>query len=552
MSLRSGWLLVTMLVVSGFALGPLLIRVEPTTRAGCGSCHGDREPTHPELGCEGCHLGNPNTTVREVAHLGLVKLPGQLDDAARTCGAAGCHVDAPARLANNVMTTMNGVVSIDRWVFGEQPTQTAVTPITSLGHSPADSHLRNLCASCHLGAKKTVAGPIGERTRGGGCLACHLDYQPDAGHPTVSRTVGANACFGCHSRSGRVSLTFEGWLDVGEAAEGSKTLMDGRHLRRVSADVHATAGFTCVDCHGAAEVMGDGRLALHREDQRVIACADCHPEGAPNEFEGTLDSLSQRVLARLPIDGGAVVRSERTGAPLPGLFVIDGGVQVWVRGRAQLVDAPRSGEACSRYGRHGRLSCQSCHDAWVPTCISCHTSFDDGGVMFDLLAREEAPGSWAEQGGVAEALPPSLGETADGGVVTVAPGMILTIDDRPLRRLFAPVAAHTTSRSRSCASCHANPAALGFGRGTMTFSARGGALEAAFALSLPRLPDGLPQDAWVAPWSSNGASTREWLGPLSVPTQRRVVAVGACLTCHHDGEGLNAGRAPGPRCLNFH
>ncbi|MBL8936262.1 MAG: hypothetical protein JNM69_17035 [Archangium sp.] len=552
MSPRAGWLLVGVLVVSGFALGPLLLRVEPAAPAGCGSCHADPEPTHAQLGCERCHLGNPNTAVREVAHVGLVRLPGQLDDAARTCGAAGCHADAPARLANNVMTTMNGVVSVDRWVFGAQSTQTALTPLSSIGHGPADSHLRNLCASCHLDAKKTTAGPIDERTRGGGCLACHLEYGASA-HPKVSGVVGSNACFGCHSRSGRISLNFEGWLDVGDADAdaGSKTLQDGRHLQRVSADVHAAAGFTCVDCHGAAEVMGDGRLALHREDQRVIACADCHPEGAPNVYQGTLDALSQRVLARLPADAGSVVRSARTGVPLPGLFVVGGGVQVWVRGRSRLVDAPRSNVACSRQGLHGRLSCQSCHDAWVPTCISCHTRFDDGGVMFDLLAREEAAGSWEEQGGVAEALPPALGETADGGIVTVAPGMILTIDDRPLRRIFAPVAAHTTSRARTCVSCHVNPGALGFGRGVVKFTKTQGALEPSFDLSLPRASDGLPQDAWVAPWTASGASTREWLGPLSVPTQRRMVAVGACLSCHTDASAVLTGRPAGPRCLKF-
>lgn len=551
MSSRAGWLLVLVLVASGFALGPLLVRVEPTPQTGCGSCHDQHEPTHAQLDCDACHLGNRNTAVREVAHVRLVRLPGQLDDAQRTCGAAGCHADAPARLANNVMTTMNGVVSVDRWVFEEQPTQTAVTPVSSLGHSPADSHLRNLCASCHLGAKKTKAGPIDERTRGGGCLACHLEYGTSSTvHPKVSGSVGAIACFGCHARSGRISLNFEGWLDVGEADAGERTLSDGRHLQRVSADVHATAGFSCVDCHGAAEVMGDGRLALHREDQRVISCADCHPEGAPSQFDGALDSMSQRLLAKLPVNA-PIVRAQRTGTPLPGLFVIDGGVQVWVRSRARLVDSPRSNAACARGGVHGRLSCQSCHDAWAPTCVSCHTRFDDGGVMFDLLAREEASGSWEEQGSTAEALPPTLGETIDGGLVTVSPGMILTIDDRQLRRLFAPVSAHTTSRSRSCTSCHSNPAALGFGRGTSTFTKSGNGLEVSFSLSMPRAADGLPQDAWVAPWTSNGVSTREWLRPLSAATQRRVAAVGACLTCHASPDVLLGGAPPGPQCLKM-
>ena len=47
-------------------------------------------------------------------------------------------------------------------------------------------------------------------------------------------------------------------------------------------------------------------------------------------------------------------------------------------------------------------------------------------------------------------------------------------------------------------------------------------------------PDGLPADAWIAflRTRERDVSTRDDVRPLSVDEQRRVLAVGACLTCH--------------------
>ncbi len=571
--MQARWaILMSGVIVAALVLVPWLTPPPGPPTSRCAGCHEDvREPGHPNLGCEGCHLGIASSERPELAHLGLVRLPGQLADAARTCGAAGCHPDLPARLANNVMTTMNGVVSVDRFVFGEQSTPTAVTPIATLGHGPADSHLRNLCASCHLGTPKLAPGPIDARTRGGGCLACHLAYDPRAlgdleqrdgghlrAHPSLTWKVESVACLGCHARSGRISLNYEGWLDVGDAdaGPGARTLADGRHLAQMSPDVHARAGLGCVDCHGAAEVMGHGARALHREDQRLIACEDCHLAGErPGVTSRSIDPLSERLLHRLRLPAATVVRARRGEVPLPGLQWLDGGVTVLVRSQGTSRSSPRQAPACAREGPHQRLSCQSCHDAWTPTCVSCHTSYDDAGVMFDLLSRAEAPGAWEEVGGPGEALPPTLGETEDGGIVTVAPGMILTIEHagrRTFRRLFAPVASHTTSQARSCESCHQNPAALGFGRGRLRFVEARDRLVIRLEPELAPGPDGLPQDAWITPFADAGASTREWLTPLRPSTQRRVLRVGACLTCHgSDPTPLLAGQPPTRQCRDI-
>ncbi len=57
------------------------------------------------------------------------------------------------------MATFAGVVATNRRVFGEDPAQGArpgqPPHARDLGHSAADSHLRQLCVSCHLGQPKT-------------------------------------------------------------------------------------------------------------------------------------------------------------------------------------------------------------------------------------------------------------------------------------------------------------------------------------------------------------------------------------------------------------
>jgi hypothetical protein len=525
----------------------------------CGRCHlavQGLEAAHAALGCAACHLGQPAGATAEAAHAGLVRLPGNLADAPRTCGAEGCHVGLPWRLEQNVMTTMNGVVSVDRWVFGEQPSPTAVTQVSKLGHSPADSHLRNLCASCHLGNPKTSAGPVGEDSRGGGCLACHLRYspaalldvgrRPDAGfhHPRLDARVDDASCFGCHSRSGRVSLNAAGWREGGDAGAFTRTLADGRVLTRISGDVHTERGLGCTDCHGSWEVMGMGTPALHREDQAMVQCDDCHRRTAPvTRGFSELDAESARLAARSGPQARArrYVVMARGGFPLVNTFVADGGVYVEGKASGRTVAAAPPAPACLEDPAHRRLSCGACHDAWAPQCTGCHTRFDPAGTMVDLLTNAEANGEWHEAGDPALAEPASLGMRAlpDGGfrVEEFAPGMVMTLEPSPgsparFVRLFAPVTPHTVQRAaRGCADCHANALALGYGRGALRYERGRWSFSPARKL---RPEDGLPEDAWIGFLKTRGAdsTTRETTRPFTVAEQQRVLTVGACLGCH--------------------
>jgi cytochrome c553 len=204
--------------------------------------------------------------------------------------------------------------------------------------------------------------------------------------------------------------------------------------------------------------------------------------------------------------------------------------------------------SCSRGKGHERLSCQSCHTAWVPQCIGCHNSWEKSTPGFDLLTGQPTKGSWVEFAGKSLAGPPVLGIDEEGGgkVVTAMPGMIMTIDQESFakgmgtsfHRLYAPASGHTTQRNgRSCKSCHNDPLAIGFGRGVLRYdrSETGGkwTFEPRFALNEN---DHLPEDAWIGFLKEAKApfSTRNGLRPFSVKEQKRILEVGSCLTCHDE------------------
>jgi len=264
-----------------------------------------------KIGCYSCHLGNAFTLNKNAAHKGIILIPGNLSDAKFTCGTSQCHSDIVPRINNSIMTTMSGVVSVDRFIFEEADSPSIQSHVKDLGLTDADSHLRNLCASCHLGNEKVELGPLNELSRGGGCNACHLNYSDNAivqlkmynesnvkrqrsseykeqmknfpkVHPDINLQITNDHCFGCHSRSGRISTNYEGWFETLDSEKLSthkneyRTLMDGRVFRKTEADVHSIKGMECLDCHLAQEVMGDGKLYLHKEDQVKIQCTDCH------------------------------------------------------------------------------------------------------------------------------------------------------------------------------------------------------------------------------------------------------------------------------------
>ncbi len=566
---------------------------------GCLACHGKTEgldAAHLRIGCASCHAGDPFTLDAGRAHAGMVLVPGNLADAGRTCGQAACHAGVPTRIEHSIMTTMAGVITVDRRVIGSArgeapPPDDAPPPDAAhLGTTAADAHLRELCVSCHLGQAKTEWGPIVQESRGGGCNACHLVYDAagvaeltrylaakEAGakreaprrHPSLTVNPSNEHCFGCHSRSSRISSSYEGWHELrGEPPPGMdpaqvRKLDDGRYFQRVVADVHHERGLECIDCHTANEIMGIGATVARKTDQLRVGCADCHAPRLASIAPDALDPESRKLMQLrnwTPMPGKRV-GATHGGEPLVNVLVdADGRGHLLRKRTGQVLELKPPAAACTEGKAHANVSCVSCHSAWAPRCTTCHTEFDPKGEGFDHLAQKWIAGTWNETSGAFDFAPPTLGIRLQrdtqgrehATVETFVPGMILSVDrnrsagqppDTIFRRLYGMTFAHTIRREpRTCRSCHTDPVALGYGRGRLHYEVRAASGRWRFEPKEPLLQDGLPADAWIGFLGSRDGmvSTRDDVRPFTVAEQQRILRVGACLTCHRDDSAVMA------------
>lgn len=551
----------------------------------CMSCHsqtfGFSDAHNPEaIGCSSCHLGNILSYNKEIAHKGMVNLPGNFSMASITCATSQCHPNEWQDIQKSLMTSNSGLVAVDKFVFHESNDLNAIFHIEDIGHTPAETHLRNLCASCHLGNDKLIAEPIHEKSRGGGCMACHLNYSPSAlaslesyskneldmsqqafYHPQLSLDISNDHCFGCHSRSGRISTNYEGWHETQISykeylpSDSLRLLKDKRVFEFVSEDIHHQKGLLCVDCHQYRGVMGDGQQHAHQEEAVKIQCVDCHRSSfnqlvSFNELKR--EEKNVFILKKFQHQDNLMLTTTTDQTPLVNTLLVDE-KKAELISKSDLKQHPLNppNEVCTA-SAHSALSCSMCHSAWVPQCIGCHNEFDEEDERgYDLLERKRVRGEWNEYIGKYFKEAPVIGVWEKDGkkqFAPAAPGMIMTIDtasfhqeDGPMvfHRLYAPVAPHTTlTQSRTCKSCHLSSLALGFGRGELSIQTIENTIswefQNQFALSKE---DGLPQDAWTGFFNEAqevGKSTRSDFRSLNLEEQKKILLVGACLQCHQE------------------
>lgn len=451
----------------------------------CLLCHATVQglgQVHASLGCSPCHLGDPKAHDVRSAHRGLERLAGDLSTSARTCGQGACHPLEQGRVLSSLMARAPGILAVDRFAFGERPAPDgdAHDDLPSLDRrrapaSLAESHVRKLCGSCHLGARKERPGDFGEAGRGGGCTACHLG-PPNlrAGrtsgplHPEVSAAVPDKRCTGCHSRSGRISLSYRGVVELEPGdARVTGTLSDGRPVGAAPPDVHAKAGMTCIDCHTERELMGDGVRHQHAHEALEVGCDDCHGGSTAPRVEQPPDEDRERVAdvlrrawvraGKTPLPEGLPLHT-RTGTPLWRTQASTGMLALAETGARLTIPRAKPG-SYHALGGHERLSCQACHSVWAPRCTICHTRLDLQGTDIDHLSGLATKGRWLETAGGNGFGSPLLAVGPRGRIEPFVEGMKLSIDlpGRPTieRTLWAPLEPHTTGRARSCASCHA-------------------------------------------------------------------------------------------------
>lgn len=558
--------------------------IEVAKEESCLQCHqnttGYSNYHNPELiGCASCHLGNTLSLDKKEAHKGMILIPGNLSDAKETCGK--CHQEELNKINSSLMTTNSGLIAVDKFIFGEANSPDYQYHIQDIKYSPADKHIRDLCANCHLGAEKTMYGEITQESRGGGCNACHLNYSAEAKtdlenylasnkkvlpkfHPSTNIFVNNTHCFGCHSRSSRISTNYEGLQETlfdEEDIRDKKNytlLEDKRVYKNLEEDVHHTKGLLCIDCHSSHEVMGNGKLYAHEENAVAVQCSDCHFKEKPNTIPyDSLDNESLLVFLHRNYSHSdkEIIIAKKDGHPLVNTYVDSvGNAYLIGKNDGKLHPLKPQSQVCSRDHAHKNVSCSACHSSWTSRCIGCHNQYDGHEPRaFDLLDKKYVKGQWKEYVSEFSSSKPALGvrENKEGKRMEPAiPGMILTIDkgsftgntgkDLSFHRLYAPNSPHTTTRQvRDCKSCHSNSTTLGYGNGTLLYEKKNGKGTWVFTpeYALNR-HDNLPEDAWI-PFLKNVNksvinSTRTDFRPFNVSEQRRMLLVGACLQCHQD------------------
>lgn len=562
------------------AFKPDLLMQESIKKESCLGCHagmtGLSDSHNPAaIGCASCHGGNPWATTATVAHSNMRLIPGNLADASLSCGQTACHQQIASDIHTGLMATLSGMISVDRWVFGEINSPNKLCQVNDLGNSPADQHLKNLCIGCHLGSEKTEPGTAHYLQKGGGCLACHLVYSPKLDqevkkyyakkttklpgeHPNLSLYVTDDKCFTCHNRSGRIATNYEGWSEtrydtmVAKRDPNFKIIEQNRVFTKQTADIHHDAGMGCIDCHTAFELMGDGNLYQHKEDMVKTACEDCHQQN-PNSFSklDELDRISQNIIALnqyLEKKGNYLKQSASPFHYTNILKDSSENLVLIVKNSGKRLPIKHAQAICTSKNIHKSLTCNACHAVWAPTCLGCHNTYDAKAPGYNHQLQKNQKGSWIEHIGSFDASPPTLGVRIKEGqkeIIPYVPGMVLSIDQSPFKtnkslvfkRIFAPVSPHTSNKARNCKSCHNNPVALGYGDGALKFERMGQfgkwSFEPKYASNQH---DGLPEDAWInflTP-TPNALSTRLDHRPFTVEEQKAILLVGSCLSCHNE------------------
>ncbi len=519
----------------------------------CMQCHQEEprfSPFHDprQTGCVICHQGNPDSSHEKTAHQGMEAFPGNMKTSAKSCGQSNCHETLVPLVENSIMHTLDGMISGTRNIFGESQKahQEKNTSLHQrLSEEGADSYLRKLCVSCHLGSERQHHQQS-LRDRGGGCVACHLITYPaktSAGqikkiHPQLSVRIHNDRCFGCHSRSGRISLNYVGLaeseqLDIARI-EDFGYLPDKRLVERKPPDIHSKAGMACIDCHTANGLMGTGKRAAWMREQLDVQCTDCHRLPLHKKAVATLTKREAIYASLYPGQyhvsaAGEVVATEKLQSPL--FHIQEKGGRYWLQKKLsrQKLEIPmmRAGEHHAQEG-HDRLSCESCHSGWAPQCYGCHISHDPEKTQWDHLLRKKTKGKWLETRWHVKSGLPALGVTASNKITPFVPGMNLILEKdkeaAPIKHeVYAQTSPHTiTQKGRSCKSCHQSDLALGL---------------ITEWVSAPKNPAWKTPVGWIEKDAMQpGKALQPGARSFNRQEIRRIRRVGDCLECHEPND----------------
>lgn len=509
------------------------------------------------VSCEQCHGGNPEADHKDIAHLGLEAYPGRMKTLDKSCGQSQCHAELVPMVENSIMNTLDGMLTVTREIYEDNnPPHGNRTVAERLANSRSDQYLRKLCVSCHLGSERKNHQQS-FRDRGGGCSACHLQTYPaqktppgldedpnitgiGKTHPTLTIQMSNDRCFGCHARSGRISLNYLGWAETEKIDESRIKdfgyLYDNRLVERKTADIHHTAGMSCIDCHTGTGLMGTGERVDFLREQNDISCDDCH---APETAKKSINSLTPRErkyfsLYKDRIDISAsneVLVTERFKSPLYHVNQLEGKRVLVTKLTGKQLEVPLTSEKYYHtISGHERLTCDSCHTAWAPQCYGCHVDYKADETQFDHIERKKTPGRWVETRWYVKSELPALGVMDGKKITTFVPGMNMIVEKTSQtkamkKQIFAATSAHTTQKTgRSCASCHQSEEALGIITGWVAH---------------PDHPEWTTPIGWISKNQKQpGIGTKPGDRSFNKNEIFKIKQVGLCLNCHKDQDSI--------------
>jgi hypothetical protein len=351
-------------------------------------------------GCSGCHVVYAND--RQALHSGPWAAYGHRgrgasDDPTQPAGESGhpvrhrftraiptsqcmvCHMHQP----NAFLNTYLGYTMWDYVTDGEalwpaaQRYPSAAERRRSLERNPEGAAARGRWSDPEFLAGVSELNPRLEQTQ-------FADYH---GHGWVFAAVYKR------DRQGRLRDRQGAIVDFDDPQRFAKAV----HLK----DIHLERGMHCVDCHFARDSHGDGALHGEYGNAIEIECQDCHgtvdaytalrssgpaaPPGGTDLALGTTPYGQRRFAWRVAAEGRRLVQrsmldESREWEVVQVRDTVTPGHRRFNPRAARAKTLERDGETWGDTGvpaerrahADARLTCYSCHSAWVTSCFGCH------------------------------------------------------------------------------------------------------------------------------------------------------------------------------------